>query len=78
MLIDGVTLVDETVISNMTVSSGTTFPTNMSIGELYYRTSDNILYVFNGSVWNAVAPTTYTVSVNGKTGIVTINKTDLN
>lgn len=38
-------------ISNLTVASGTSFPSNANVAELFYRTDESKLYVHNGTTW---------------------------
>ena len=51
MLIDGLNLVEGSVLQNLTIASGTSFPANASLSELFYRTdADNKgLYVYTDS-----------------------------
>lgn len=59
MLIDGIALTEGSVISNMTVATGTTLPdvsTLATTGELFYKTGSTPgMYVYDGSAWTAVA-----------------------
>jgi hypothetical protein len=52
MLIDGLNVVEGSVVSNLTVASGTSFPANATAGELYFRTDLNALHVYNNSTCN--------------------------
>lgn len=38
-------------ITNITVPSGTTFPSNDNAGELFFRTDENKLYIRNNTTW---------------------------
>ena len=51
MLIDGMQLTEGSVLQNLTIASGTSFPANASLSELFYRTdADNKgLYVYTDS-----------------------------
>lgn len=51
MLIDGLNLVEGSAIQNLTIASGTSFPANASLSELFYRTdADNQgLYIYADS-----------------------------
>lgn len=56
MLIDGISLIDSSVISNSHVESGTAFPTNADQGRMFYLIQaidgfDAGFYVYNGSNW---------------------------
>lgn len=54
MILDGLTLVEGTKITNLTTNSGSAFPLNQSPGELFYRTDEDKLYTSNGTAWTAV------------------------
>lgn len=56
MLIDGFNLTDTSKIENAIVASGTSFPAG-AIGELFYRTDTNTIFVYDGASWNPTAPT---------------------
>jgi hypothetical protein len=45
-------------------------PASPSIGAMYFDTDDNLLYTFDGTVWNAIGVNTVT-SVFGRTGSIT-------
>lgn len=51
MLFDGIEMASGTTIQNVSVAYGTTFPT-ASLGELFFRTTDSILYVYTGTGWD--------------------------
>ena len=51
MLYDKITLMEGSDISNLTVESGTSFPQNADAGELFFKTTDQMLYIYNGSSW---------------------------
>lgn len=72
MLIDGISLIEGSNITNAVVASGDSFPSLPDIGELYYLTSGTAgLYVYNGSAWTAAGsggtggPFTITGDVTG-------------
>jgi hypothetical protein len=56
MLFDTINISEGSEILNATIASGTTFPTNPSIGELFYRTDEpsDGLYVYGTSGWELV------------------------
>jgi hypothetical protein len=54
MLFDSIKLVEGSAISNLTVATGATFPTVPDIGELFFKTDTNKLYLYTGSVWDAI------------------------
>lgn len=71
MLIDGISLVDSSVIANSHVESGTTFPTP-SLGRMFYLNApfngnDVGFYVYNGTAWTTGDVTKITAST-GLTG----------
>ena len=53
MLIDGIALSEGSTLQNMTIASGTSFPQDGSVGELFYRTDEpnKGLYLNDGTVW---------------------------
>lgn len=50
----GMDLAEGSEITNITVPSGTSFPANDNIGELFYKTDEDKLYVRNNSTWIAL------------------------
>jgi len=57
MLIDGITIPEGSEIENLSVPIGIAFPSNANVGELFYKTDEDILYVYSstGPAWLAVA-----------------------
>lgn len=51
MKIYGGQVAEGSAITNLTVPSGTSFPSNANAGELFYRNDELKLYVHNGSTW---------------------------
>ena len=52
MYFDGINLTEGSVVTNLTVASGSSFPASSSIGELFYLTGANAgLYLYDGSQW---------------------------
>ncbi len=51
MLSDSINLLEGGVIQNLTLNSGATFPSNPNLGELFLRTTTNLLYFYNGTAW---------------------------
>lgn len=49
-------------------------PSNPKYGQIYLNSTDNLIYFWNGTAWSAVGAV---LSVNGKTGVVTIGKSDV-
>lgn len=56
MLFDSITLSDE--VTNLTVDSGSSFPTEATAGELFFYTSDSQLYIYSGTEWSQVSGVT--------------------
>ena len=55
MRIDSLTLIEGSNITNLTVESGSAFPSNPNLGELFYKTSTTVgLYYHDGTSWNIV------------------------
>jgi len=66
MLYDGISLVEGSSFTNMTVATGNTFPVDADIGELFYKTgSDTGLHVFNGTVWQLSGTGTGSFTITG-------------
>ncbi len=57
MRIDGLTLSEGSTIKNLSVDTGTVFPSLPNSGEMFYRTDGGNLglYVYNGSSWAGIA-----------------------
>jgi hypothetical protein len=53
MLIDGINLAEGSTAQNLSVASGTSFPTYSNIGELFYSTNtlNSGLYIYDGVSW---------------------------
>lgn len=56
MLYDGVNLIEGSNAKNLVVQSGSTFPSNANIGELFYRSdfSNRGLWQYTGSEWEKI------------------------
>lgn len=55
MLIDGVQLAPGSTFANVTIDSGTSFPSDADEGELYFRSDLDTLHYYNGEDWMAIA-----------------------
>lgn len=51
MIFHGVSLAEGATIKNATVDSGTSFPTDPTTGELFFRTDSDKLFVYDGATW---------------------------
>jgi hypothetical protein len=51
MLYDGIQLAQGADIENLTADSGTSFPPESNVGEMFYRSDLSSLYVYNGTTW---------------------------
>jgi len=49
----GADLAEGSTITNITVPSGTSFPVSDNVGELFYRTDEDKLYIRDNSTWIA-------------------------
>jgi hypothetical protein len=71
MRIDGIQLVEGSNVSNLTVSSGTSFPALANIGEMFFETSSEPalqgLYLYTGVVWTRLSTERQLVSPSGPT-----------
>jgi hypothetical protein len=72
MKIDGISLIEGASVSNFSVVTGTSYPSNPNAGELFFRTdSPNVgLYVHDGSTWGYVS-TASSTAWSGITGTPT-------
>lgn len=50
----GLKIAEGTEITNITVPSGTAFPSNDNVGEFFYRTDEDALYIRNNTAWETV------------------------
>jgi len=60
----GLSIAEGSEVTNLTVPTGTSFPANDNVGEFFFRTDLNILYVRDNSEWVEVGgstPTNYIV-----------------
>jgi hypothetical protein len=51
MRIESIRLSEGGRVVNLTVDSGTAFPSSPNVGELFYRSDEGALYLHNGSTW---------------------------
>lgn len=52
MKINGIQMLDGSVVENLTIASGSSFPPAIAAGELFYKTGASPgLYAYNGSSW---------------------------
>lgn len=81
MRIDGIQLVQGSNISNLTVASGTSFPSSPDSGELFYRTdaAENVrgLYCYIGGSWDRIASSDSLTAPSGASFPSTSNVGDL-
>ena len=61
-------------IQNVVLQPLATAPANPTIGRIYYDTTDHLLKTYDGTNWSAAGAV---LSVNNKTGVVTITKSDV-
>jgi hypothetical protein len=54
MLFDSIQIVEGGQVYNLTVATGSTFPLTPSYGELFYHMDDKKLYLFTGTIWDAI------------------------
>lgn len=74
MLLDGVMLLEGSDIVNLTLPSGTSFPSSPNVGEVFFKTSDNKVYVYYFSDWTAIGGSASSaVTVNSGTSLPDIN-----
>jgi len=51
----GIQVAEGSEITNLTIPTGTSFPANDNVGEMFYRTDENKLYIRNNTGWESVA-----------------------
>jgi len=71
MLSDTISILEGSVIQNLTINSGASYPSSPVAGELFFNTTLNALAVHNGTTWVVLGSGAVT-SVNGQTGVVSI------
>ena len=54
MFYDSIQLLDGSSLINVVVDSGEAFPGSPNAGELFFKTTDGLLYVYNGTEWQSV------------------------
>lgn len=76
------TLKEGSRINNLTVPSGTSFPSNANAGEMFYLTSGSVgMYVHNGSSWILLTTSVSKIlrqTVTTSNGIWTISLSNVN
>jgi len=65
----GIEVAQETDITNLTMPSGTSFPANDNVGELFYRTDLDTMYTRNNSSWSANTPANTNLLINSDFGV---------
>ncbi len=56
MLVDSLKLLEGSVNTNLSVPSGSSFPSLPSDGELFYNTDNTNLYVYSSGTWVSILP----------------------
>jgi phage-related tail fiber protein len=51
MIVSGNNAVSGNIVSNLTIANGIAFPDTPSVGELFFRTDSNTLFIYNNSTW---------------------------
>ena len=67
----GIQVAEGSEITNLTIPTGTSFPANDNVGEMFYRTDEDKLYVRNNTEW-VVAGGSATVGTISSIGSTTI------
>ena len=68
MLYDGISLTENASIQNAAIDHGTVFPIDTSVGELFFRSDLNKMFVHNGSAWEEVGATLNASTIAGALG----------
>lgn len=61
-------------LQNAVIQPLATAPSNPKLGQIYVNSTDNLMYIYNGTAWVGVGAV---LSVAGKTGVVTLVKGDV-
>ncbi len=59
MIVSGTSTVSGNVVPNLAIASGTTFPTEASVGELFFRTDLDALFIYNNTTWVKIVDNKY-------------------
>ena len=54
MLIDSIRMMEGSTITNPVIASGTAFPDNPNVGEVFFRTDSNKTFIHNGTTWTEI------------------------
>ncbi|PPD55743.1 MAG: hypothetical protein CTY12_00355 [Methylotenera sp.] len=77
MIFYGIELAAGTLVKDLTVEGGTIFPsTNLQKGRMFFNTSSNSLFCYDGTSWISASGAGVT-SFNNRVGAVTLQATDL-
>ena len=81
MIFHGITLEQGSKVSNLTIASGTSFPTSPDEGELFFRSDADTtlrgLYCYIGGTWDRIASTDSLTVPNGATTPASGNEGDI-
>lgn len=61
-------------LQNAVIQPLASAPASPKLGQVYTNSTDNLLYIYDGTAWKAVGAV---LSVAGKTGVVTLTKSDV-
>ena len=68
MIFDTIQLLNGAKLTNVVVDSGSSFPSNPDEGEIFFKTTDSLLYVYNGTSWVTTTGSGSVTSVDIGTG----------
>lgn len=75
MLYDRIKLLQGADVENLVVDSGTTFPASPDLGELFFRTDQDKLFVYKSSGWSEAGSASFDTSANRNiTGVWTFTQ----
>ena len=63
-------IISDSIECNTSVIIPSDVPSSPSVGSIYFNSSDNLLYVYNGSVWTNTPGPTGSIGPNGSNGSI--------
>lgn len=59
----GLTIAQETEITNLTSPTGTTHPAEPHVGEMFFRTDEDVLKIYTSAGWTPLSGPVYDISI---------------
>ena len=77
MIYDSITVAEGSSIKNLVTDSGGSFPTSPDIGEFFYKTGVNTLYIYTPTGWDGIMSSSYTAAVTIGTTTIPLSQSTL-